>query len=117
MNESDISNIFYYKRLNNKNLENQLKKFAILLNNDFKEIIESSFKAGFDEGEKMASDNESLTIRGKIIGKLFSTTNLTDEDIYEIVGFGEDKWREYIKYFRGKYEEGKSELSLDGNKD
>lgn len=109
MEGSEIFNALCYKRLNDENLENQLGKFTKFLNNDFKDIIESSFKAGYDEGENMARANERLMVKGKIVGNLFANTNMTDEEIYEIVGLDEEKWVEHIKYLRGQYEKGKNE--------
>lgn len=31
---------------------------------------------------------------------------MTDEEIYKIIGFGEENWKEHIKYLRKQYEEG-----------
>ncbi|MCB2299895.1 hypothetical protein [Clostridium tagluense] len=107
MDGSEILNAFYYKKLNDENLENQLQKCNEFINNELKDIIENSFKTGFDEGEKTARADENLMVRGKIVGKLFVNTELNDEEIYVIVGLDEEKWREHIKYFRGQFEDGK----------
>ncbi|WPC42828.1 hypothetical protein [Clostridium sp. JS66] len=109
MEAGDIFNALYYKELNDVNLETQLQKFNELINKDFRDIVESSFKAGFQEGEKMARANERLMLKGKIVGNLFVNTDMTDDEIYKIVGLGEEKWIEYIKYLRGQYEKGKNE--------
>lgn len=110
MDNSDIFDAFYLEKLNNENLDNSLEKIN-KLNNDIKDIVEKSFKNGFAEGEKIGRTNESLTIRAKIAGKLFSKTNLNDNEIYEIIGFSESKWVEYIKYFREQYYKGVNEGS------
>lgn len=109
----DIFNALNYKNLNNENLQLQMEKLLELVNINFKEIIESSFKKGYEEGEKCGRSNENLIIRGKITGNLFSNSDLTNEEIFNIVGFGEEKWEKDIPYFREQYENAKKNSMLD----
>jgi hypothetical protein len=106
MDSTDIIGAFFYKKLNNENLDKHGDKLS-KINQDFRDMIEDSFKSGFEEGEKSGRSDESIFVRGKIIGKLFRNTDLTDDEIYEIVGLGEEKWRDYIMYFREQYDKGK----------
>lgn len=108
----DMLNSLYYKRLNEENLEIQMKKITELININLKEIIDSSFKKGFEEGEKYARNDENLNIRARITSKLFSNTTMTDEEIFQVVGFDEEKWKENIAYFRKQYEDGKKSSML-----
>lgn len=105
MDSSDIFNALYFKHLDDENLEKQVKKFD-KLNKEIIKISQDSFRNGFNEGENNGRDSERLNVRAKIIGKLFVNTDMTDEEIYEIIGFGEESWKEHIKYLRKQYEEG-----------
>ncbi|WP_205694156.1 hypothetical protein [Clostridium sp. JN-9] len=116
----DFSNMFddlYYRKIKEENIQEQMKKVIKLVNINFKDIIESSFKRGFEEGERYGRNDENLTVRGKITGKLFSNTTMIDEEIFEIIGLGQEKWKEYIPYLRNKYEEGVKEGKLRGTED
>ena len=105
MDSSDIFNALYLKHLNDENLEKQVKKID-KLNREIIKILQDSFRNGFDEGENSGRGSERLNVTGKIVGKLFINTDMTDEEIYEIIGFGEESWKEHIKYLRKQYEEG-----------
>ena len=106
MDEKSIFDVFTYNNANSNNLQNQMKKIMKLVDNDFVDIITGSFKNGFEEGEKFGIQNSTLTLKAKICGKLFSCTNLTNMEIYKIIGFGKEKWIDYILEFRNKFEEG-----------
>ena len=108
MDSTDIMSAFFYKKLKNENLDRHWDKLS-QINRDIMDMVEDSFKSGFEEGEKTSRSDESIFVRGKIIGKLFKNTDMTDDEIYEIVGLGEEKWRDYIKYFREQYDKGKEE--------
>lgn len=105
MDNSEIFNAIYLKYLNKANLE-KLTKNIDKINEDIINILQTSFRNGFNEGENSGRVSERLNVRGKIVGNLFINTDMTDEDIYNIVGFGEEKWMEHIKYLRKQYEEG-----------
>ncbi|OOM09417.1 hypothetical protein [Clostridium saccharobutylicum] len=105
MDSSDIFNAMYFKHLKDENLEKQIKKID-KLNQEIIKIIQNSFRNGFDEGENSGRASERVSIRGKIVGNLFINTDMTDKEIYDIVGFGEENWKENIKYLRKQYEEG-----------
>lgn len=116
----DFSNMFddlYYRKIKEENIQQQMEKVIKLVNINFKDIIESSFKRGFEEGERYGRNDENLTARGKITGKLFSNTTMINEEIFEIIGLGQEKWKEYIPYLRNKYEEGVKEGKLRGTED
>lgn len=105
MDSSDILNALYLKHLKDENLQKQVEKID-KLNREIIEILQDSFRNGFDEGENSGRDSERINVRGKIVGKLFINTDMTDEEIYKIIGFGEENWKEHIKYLRKQYEEG-----------
>lgn len=89
-----------------------------MVNNNFTDIITRSFKKGYEQGEIYGQ--EDITLKAKICSKCFSKTNLTNEEIYNIIGFGEEKWKGYILEFRSKFEEGlkegKLEIKIDDDK-
>jgi vacuolar-type H+-ATPase subunit H len=114
MDFSDMFNVLYYREVKEENSQKQIEKVIDLVNVNFKEIIESSFRRGFEEGEKYGRNDENVTVRGKIIGKLLSNTTMTDEEIFKIIGLGEEKWKKHITYLRNKYEEGVREGKLKG---
>lgn len=105
MDSSDVFNALYLKHLKDENLQNQVGKIH-KLNREIIEILQDSFRSGFHEGENNGRDSERLNVRAKIVGKLFINTYMTDEEIYKIIGFGEENWKEHIKYLRKQYEEG-----------
>ncbi|MCB2290867.1 hypothetical protein LGK97_14060 [Clostridium sp. CS001] len=107
MDENSIYDVWNYNNQNSNNLQNQMSKVMEMVNDNFTDIITSSFKNGFEEGEKYGRNDENLSLKAKICSKLFSNTDFTDEDIFKIVGFGEEKWKVYILDFREKFEEGK----------
>lgn len=107
MDENSIYDVWNYNNENSNNLQNQLGKVMEMVNDNFTDIITSSFKNGFEKGEKHGRNDENLTLKAKICSKLFSNTDFTDDDIFKIIGFGEEKWKAYISDFREKYEEGK----------
>jgi hypothetical protein len=105
MDSSEIFNALYLKHLKDENLKKYVKKID-KLNREILKIIEDSFRNGFDKGENSGRSSERLNVRAKIVGKLFINTDMTDEEIYAIIGFGEESWKEHIKYLRKQYEEG-----------
>lgn len=105
MDSSDIFNSLYFKQLKDENLQKQVKKID-KLNLEIIKIMKDSFRSGFDAGENNGRDSERLNVRGKVVGKLLIHTDMTDEEIYNIVGFDEESWKEHIKYLRKQYEEG-----------
>lgn len=105
MDRSEIFNAIYFKQLKGEYLQKQVKKID-KVNQEIIKILEESFRNGFDEGENNGRTSERLSVRGKIVGKLLIHTDMTDEEIYEIIGFGEENWKEHIKYLRKQYEEG-----------
>lgn len=105
MDSSEIFNAMYFKHLKDENLEKQVKKID-KVNQEIIKIIQDSFRNGFNEGENSGRTSERLNVRGKIVGNLLINTDMTDEEIYNIVGFGEENWKEHIKYLRKQYEEG-----------
>lgn len=105
MESSDIFNALYLKQLNDENLQKQVKKID-KVNQEIIKILQESFRSGFDAGENNGRDAERLNVRGKVVGNLLINTNMSDNEIYEIVGFGEESWKEHIKYLRKQYEEG-----------
>ena len=109
MDENSIYDVWNYNKENSDNLQNQISKVMEIVNDNFTDIITSSFKKGYKEGEMYGRSDESQIVKAKICSKLFSNTNLTNEEIYNILGFGEEKWKGYISEFRRKYEEGKIE--------
>mgnify|MGYP001585364867 CR=1 FL=1 len=117
MNESSIYDVWTYNKENSDNLQNQISKIMEMVNNNFTDIITSSFKKGYEQGEIYGRENENITLKTKICSKFFSKTNLSNEEIYNILGFGEEKWKGYILEFRSKFEEGlkagKLELKID----
>lgn len=115
MDSSDIFNALYFKQLNDENLQKQVKKVD-KLNREIIKIMQDSFKNGFDAGENNGRTSERLSVRGKVVGNLFINTTMTDDEIYEIVGFGEESWKEHIKYLRKQYEEGLMKKQKKGQK-
>ncbi|MBZ9621436.1 hypothetical protein G9F71_000830 [Clostridium sp. FP2] len=109
MDENSIYDVWNYNKENSDNLQKQISKVMEIVNDNFTDIITSSFKKGFDEGEKYGRGDENLTLKAKICSKFFSNTNLTNEEIYSVLGFGEEKWKGYISEFRSNFEEGKRE--------
>lgn len=105
MESSDMFNALHFKHLNDENLQKQVKKVD-KLNREIIKIMQDSFKNGFDAGENNSRTSERLSVRGKVVGNLFINTTMTDDEIYEIVGFGEESWKEHIKYLRKQYEVG-----------
>lgn len=106
MDKNSTFDVFTYNNANSENLKNEMKKIMKLFDSEFVDIITGSFKNGFEEGEKFGIQNTSLTLKAKICSNFFSTTNLTNMEIYKIIGFGEEKWIGYISEFRNKFEEG-----------
>lgn len=105
MDSSDVFNALYFKQLNDENLQKQVKKVN-KVNQEIIKILQESFKSGFEAGENNGRTSERLSVRGKVVGNLLINTNMSDNEIYEIVGFGEESWKEHIKYLRKQYEEG-----------
>ncbi len=109
MDTDSIFDVWNYNRAKDENLQNEMKKLMQLVDGDFKGIITNSFKNGFDEGEKYGRHDSNLVMRAKVVSKLLINTNFTDDDIFKIVGFEEEKWKIYVSDFRKKFEEGKRE--------
>lgn len=105
MDSSDVSNAIYFKQLKNENLQKHVKKIE-KLNNEIIKIMQDFFKNGFDVGENNGRTSERFSVRGKIVGKLLIHTDMTDEEIYNIVAFDEESWKGRIKYLRKQYEAG-----------
>ncbi|NNU78144.1 hypothetical protein [Clostridium estertheticum] len=120
MDENSIYDVWNYNKENSENLQNQISKVMEIVNNNFTEIITSSFKEGYKFGESYARKDENITLKAKICSKFFSKSKLTNEEIYNIIGFGEEKWKSYISEFRSKFEEGlkagKLEIKIDDDK-
>lgn len=55
----------------------QVKKID-KLNREIIKILQDSFRNGFDEGENSGRGSERLNVTGKIVGKLFINTDMTD---------------------------------------
>jgi hypothetical protein len=105
MDSSEILNALYFKNLKEENLEKQVRKID-KINREINKVLQDSFENGYAEGEKSGRNSERLNVRGKIVGNLFINTDMTDEDIYKVVGFGEENWKEHIKYLRKRFNEG-----------
>jgi DNA-binding transcriptional MerR regulator len=103
MNSSDGFNDNYYRKLYEENLEKEMKNVNEI-NHNIERLIKSSFKSGFNEGNKISISNEIYNIIETIVRNLLMNTDMTDNEIYGIVGFGEEKWIEHIKYLREEYE-------------
>lgn len=105
-----MDNLYFYDTPYFRKLSQQiLEKLTEDLNKSSKyinEIAKSSYRTGFIEGEKLGRDDETPNIRERIVRNIFINTDMSDEEIYEIVGFDEVKWIEHIKYLRKEYEEG-----------
>ena len=86
MDSSDIFNALYFKQLNDENLQKQVKKIDNL-NREIIKIIQDSFRSGFEAGENNSRTSERLNVRGNVVGNLLINTTMTDEDIYEIIGY------------------------------
>lgn len=105
----DDLDMFTALQLRNLREENLIKhKDNILkIQADIKDGLDDSFRHGFLEGYHIGKTDERFDVKGRIITNLIKDTRMTDEEIFEVVGLGEDKWIDYIKDLRGKYEEGK----------
>ncbi|MBZ9689363.1 hypothetical protein G9F72_023995 [Clostridium estertheticum] len=107
MDDNSVYDVWNYNKENSYNLQKQISKVMEIVNDNFTDIITSSFKKGYEKGEMYGRSDESLIVKARICSKLFSNTNLTNDEIYSIVGFAEEKWKGYISEFRKKFEEGK----------
>lgn len=105
MDNSEVFNALCFKHLKEENLKKQFKRVD-KKNEEINKGLQDSFRNGFTEGEKNGRNSERLNVIGKIVGNLFVNTDMTDEEIYKVVGFGEESWKEHIKYLRKQFDEG-----------
>jgi len=111
MNIESFFDVWNYNRGNSENLAIQTNEIIAIVNDDFKDMITTSYEKGYLEGEKFGREDECLALRAKVISQLFTHSNFTDEDIFIIVGFQEENWRSYISDLRKKFEQGQEEGS------
>lgn len=106
MEDLDVFTALQLKELKQKNLYKH-SEGIVKVTREINEMVKVSYEEGFLMGYEVGKNDESFNVKGKIISNLIKNTDMTDDEIFNIVDLGEDKWREHIEYLREEYEKGK----------
>jgi hypothetical protein len=105
MRYEDLSVSLSFTRARDKNSKNQMEKLNQFVNKGLVDIFDESFTEGFQDGAVHGKAEESVITRCRIIGSLLLKTKMTDEEIVEIIGFGEEGWLKTVGMLRSLYTE------------